>query len=534
MAEVAVSPPAVQETSGKLAVLPRSMGPFATFVFATATISLASAGIVSISVVIGRFPGVSLLGILAAGALVCILNAYVFSVIGASVRRSGADYILASRVLNPAIAFGLSLATVVFAGLVVGKIIAQVGQSVLPVFLRSLSMIINAPAMMQAADLVTAQQGVSIVGSIVVVLVFGLCILPQRVNQRFMQIGFGLVLISWLVLYAQFLFPSAPFSQAWDRFMGNGTFLVQVKNATDMGMRSFDGSSLFWSVGMLLAFWIYFGFQSPTFIAGEVKKPQSTLLASSVGAILLTLLILGLGIVFLQRQVPTNWLSAQSYLYLSGAQAMPWVNFYAAVLRPDPYLVAFVTFAWIFSFVNIVQAYFTFCSRIILAWVEDGIAPRLAGYVHPQLKSPTVAVLLIAVLTQVGVMIAVIGQGNISTDFGFIFFAIVVQFFTVIAAMMMPFRKKDWFAGNAKLVRLRIGRLPVISLASLLLLGYFAWLLFNILLAPAMLVQAEVSFIVLVALIAAGWIYFRLRRNYIRHEGVDLLNVFQSFPDPKD
>jgi basic amino acid/polyamine antiporter, APA family len=534
MAEAALPVSTSEKVEGKSTLLPRSMGLFSAFVFAAATISLASAGLASFSIVFGRYPGVSILGILAVGALVCILNAYVYSVIGAAVRRSGADYILASRVLNPAIAFAFSAAMIVFAGLVVGKITAQISQSVLPVFLRSISTILNSPALLLSADALTTPQGMSFAGSMIIVLVFILCILPQRLNQRLLQVGFGLVVASWVVLFYQFLFPSVAFPASWDRFMGVGTFAMQVKLAADAGMPSFDGRSMFWVIGLLLAFWIYFGFQTPTFLAGEVKKPQVNLLASSVGAVLVTLLILGLGSFLLLRLVPAEWLSAQSYLYLSGARAMPWINFYAAVLRPDPILVGFVCLAWIFSFLNIIQAYFTFCSRIILAWVEDGILPRLAGYVHPQLKSPVVAVLVIAILSQIGVIVAALGQKTISTDFGFIFFAIFTQLFAVIAAMLMPFRKKEWFASQGKFVGFKIGPLPVISLASLVLLGYFVWLLVNIIGTPVMLLQAAVSLVVLGVLFAIGILYFNLRRVYQRGEGIDALEVFKSFPNPND
>ena len=90
---------------------------------------------------------------------------------------------------------------------------------------------------------------------------------------------------------------------------------------------------------------------------------------------------------------------------------MPWITFYAAILKPSILLLWIVAVAWVYTLINLAQTYFFYCSRIIFAWSFDRLIPEKVCYIHPTLNSPIVAILIITLIAEIGVMDASGGCG---------------------------------------------------------------------------------------------------------------------------
>ena len=509
-------------------IQPLRMGVFSVLVFAVASISLASSGLTPFSSLAGMFPGTNLTLLLTVGMGICLVLGFTYAVIGTAVHRSGADYVLVSRVIHPSIGFAFSFTTVVFCSQIAGFILAKAGEVTIPVLLRSIAIIGNAPGMLLSADFIASPQGISITGSVAVGLAFVIAILPPRTNLRILQVGFFLLLLSWGLVFFMLINPSGGFQANWDRFMGEGSFLTPLAAARDSGMVLDNSSRTMVFAGLLAAMWIFFGFQAPAYIAGDVKKPGRSLLLGSLGAIFISWLVIGLASYLIQSTVSSEWISAQSFLALNGLQTSPWLNFYVAIARPDPILVSIFSVMWLVSLLNMAQAFFIFTSRIILAWCEDGLLPTAVGYVHPQLKSPIVAVLLIAILAQIGVWLVATGGGSSSADYYFLFFAVFIQVPSVLAVILVPFTRRDWFLSTGKLANLRLGPLPVVSIAGFASLVYFGGMIAYGFL-DAHLSQAVLkSLILLLLLVLTGVTYFVIRRRSYHQEP----DPFRSFPPP--
>ncbi len=63
-----------------------------------------------------------------------------------------------------------------------------------------------------------------------------------------------------------------------------------------------------------------------------------------------------------------------------------------------------VAIAWVYTLINLAQTYFFYCSRIIFAWSFDRLIPEKVCYIHPTLHSPIVAILIITLIAEVGVI----------------------------------------------------------------------------------------------------------------------------------
>ncbi len=80
--------------------LVRTIGVFGAMVFGVHCISLSSSGLIPFSWVAGVWPGSSIIGVLTVAMFFCLFHAYTYSVIGATMPRSAADYTLGSRTLS--------------------------------------------------------------------------------------------------------------------------------------------------------------------------------------------------------------------------------------------------------------------------------------------------------------------------------------------------------------------------------------------------------------------------------------------------
>src|SRR3990170_1619781 len=197
--------------------------------------------------------------------------------------------------------------------------------------------------------------GSSIIGVLTVAAIFclfhaytyGTMVLPTRSIVRILQVGFFLGLLAWVILYFQ-LGTASPtaFPAAWDRFMGAGSYDARIGLAEQYGMQINPNVAVMTLAGLIMGFWVFYGYYIPTFFAGEVKQAENTLLAGSWASLLVTWAIFVVGALLLQRLVPLEWLAAESYLSNIGYEGptMPWITFYAAVLRPSFPLILFFAF----------------------------------------------------------------------------------------------------------------------------------------------------------------------------------------------
>jgi amino acid transporter len=364
---------------------------------------------------------------------------------------------------------------------------------------------------------------------------------------RILSVGFFLGLLAWLIIYYSLLSASGPqdFQAAWNRFMAGtsrfGSYESRIPLAIQAGMRINPNVWVMTLAGLIMGFWIYYGYYIPTFFAGEVKQASRTLIIGSWSALLITWAIFTLGAVLLQRLVPLEWIAAEGYLannpdavaQVAGEPvlAMPWITFYAAILQPNFWLVLFTAIAWVYTLVNLAQTYFFYASRIVFAWAFDRVVPDLIAHVHPRWGSPLVAVTLIALLAELGVYDAAVG-GPLGTQLTFAFFAVVTQVIPVLAITLFPFLRPDLFEQSPDIVRWRIGRIPGITIIGSITLLYLLWMIVASFLFPAVGVANPGRTVpLLIGMLASGAVVYYLARWYrLRQEGIDIRLTFKTIP----
>jgi amino acid transporter len=285
--------------------------------------------------------------------------------------------------------------------------------------------------------------------------------------------------------------------------------------------------------GLIMGFWIFYGYYIPTFFAGEVKQAESTLIAGSWSSLIVTWAIFVVGALLLQRLVPLEWIAAESYLSQSDYEGltMPWIIFYAAILRPSFPLLLIVLVGWVYTLINLAQTYFFYCSRIIFAWSFDRLIPEKVCYIHPKLHSPIVAIAIITIIAEIGVIDAALG-GVMGAQLNFVFFAVCTQLVPVTAMTLFPYLKPDLFENSSAFVRRKIGKVPVITIVGAITLAYLLWMIIASFLFPAVGGRIGIGTLgTLAAFVISGLVVFFAARAYrLKNEGIDINWTFQSIP----
>ncbi|CAG1000999.1 hypothetical protein ANAEL_02959 [Anaerolineales bacterium] len=519
--------------------LVRTIGVFGAMVFGVHCISLSSSGLIPFSWVAGVWPGSSIIGVLTVAMFFCLFHAYTYSVIGATMPRSAADYTLASRTLSAPLAFAASWTLVIFSAMVAGSLIAWIPKTAFPVLFRTMGIVMNNPSFIAFADYSVTPAGIALIGTVCALITFGLMILPTRTILRILEVGFFLGLLAWVIIYFQLgTAAKDAFPAAWDQFMGAGSYAGRIELAKANGMVTNPNVAMMTLAGLIMGFWIFYGYYIPTFFAGEVKQAENTLIAGSWASLIVTWAIFVAAALLLQRLVPLEWVAAESYLSNAGvadANPMPWITFYAAILKPNIILLWIVAIAWFYTLINLAQTYFFYCSRIIFAWSFDRLIPEKVCYIHPTLHSPIVAIAIITAIAEVGVLDAsgLFWPGSVmGAQLNFVFFAVCTQLVPVLAITLFPFTKPDLFENASAFVKRKIGNVPVITIIGGITMAYLLWMIIASFLYPAVGGRIGPGTLgTLAGFVISGLIVFYVARWYrMSKEGIDINWTFQSVP----
>ena len=521
----------VRKSSGLI----RTIGWFGALVFGVTCISLSSSGLIPYAWVPSLWPGASIIGVLTIAAFLCLFHAYTYASIGAAMPRAGADYALASRVLSPVLAFMGSWTLVIFSGLVSGSLIAWIPSSVMSSFFRSWGVIFNNPTFLQWSQAVVTPNMVILIGTICVVLTWLGMVTSTKTILRILEVGFFLGVAAWVfIIYALGTTPGpSAFQAAWDKFMGAGNYAGVIDAALKNGMHYSPSISTMTLAGLIMGFWIFYGYYIPTFFAGELKDAPRTLLIGSWGSLIVTWFIFVLGAVLLQRLVPLKWLAAEGYLFYNAPDkynSLPFITFYAGILKPGAFFNLFIFVAFVYTLINLAMSYCFYCSRIVFAWAFDRLLPERIAYVHPKTGSPVVSITLIALLAELGVILS--QKTTILVQMNFVFFAAIVQLIPVFASIVYPYWKKELWENGPAMIKAKWFGVPVMSIVGVVTFAFLVWLIVACFLYPAVGgVIGLPTLSILAFMFATGLVVFYWARWYrSKKEGFDISMTYRSIP----
>ncbi len=399
-----------------------------------------------------------------------------FTVIGASMPRSGADYVFTTRALNPFIGFinywGVNIAYILNLG-----ILAFFASSYLGYFLSGLAAFYHSDSLTNIGVFVTSPAPSLGLAVVFIAVTTGISILRPRYAWRFiLLIGIITLVTTAVMFFGLSSISSTKFSSAYDSFMSNSSAYTSVIQSG--GVTPPSSSFLATAAALPLAWFFYTWYNMSLGWSGELKNSKRSMPITIIGALIITAVYYILFAILITRAFGQPFLDNWSALAATGSTPVPgvggFVPFFALLVNGNVllYVVMFIAI-WvpvIFAFAPLIIAQ----TRYIFAWSFDRILPDWFASVNERTHTPVIATIVVAAggILSAFLMDYLPNSGEFATlsyavfSFGFIIPA--------IAAIIFPFRRRQLY--DANFVPKKRFLIPVLSWLGL---GSFIYLVYS-------------------------------------------------------
>ncbi len=465
----------------------------------------------------------------------------VWGILGGSMPRSGGEYIYNSRIISPVIGIAESFGNA-FVWIMWIYVLAP--WTVDP----GLVMLFQFLGFESAAEFLTQPIALFLIASLVNLIALLFLIFGIKFFARVQKVIMALGIIGCLIILLVFTFTSREqFVQSWNNLAAEygsldyDSFLAEAQATMEA-----EGSTLpttwnwFDTLGVMVAgSWLFAYSYCITFIAGEVKRPDKSIILGNLFAILVpAFFMLWLSIV-LYRTVGFQFLSATAYVdenlgtELAG-YALPWSPHFvglAAVITRSPILLFLMALSFIlFNLWWVALSYMAF-PRILFAWGMDRMGPKWFTDIDPRWATPVKNHILCFILGELGILFYTIWQEQMS-GLSITGMEIVSVFgVTAVAATIFPFVKKVRHIWDASPYRnWKFLGLPVVTIGGVVNLIYLAILFYFFVVMPDLegLAIGSLIFYLVIWGLGFAWYYFWKARN--RNVGIDVGMAYGELP----
>jgi APA family basic amino acid/polyamine antiporter len=445
----------------------------------------------------------------------------VWGVLGGSMPRSGGEYIYNSRIIHPIIgiaeSFGNAFVWIMWI-YVLAPWVADPGFTMLASFTGAQGL----------ADWATQPYATFILATIANIIaflfvVFGIKIFA-RAQKVVMAIGIGGCIILTVVLSIY----GGDFAKAWNEVAAQYNSLDY--NSFVTGVEKLAGEPMpttwnwFDSIGvMVAASWAFAYAYCMAFIAGEVKRPDKTIILANLFAVVVPG-VFCLWTAIALYQIDFNFLSSAFWFDNSGETLkgynLPYsTNYVALAFMMAPYKVLGVIYALsyiAFALWWVALSYLAF-PRIIFAWGMDRMGPKWFTDINPRWASPVKNHVLCFVLGEIGIALYVFWTNSPLQGLAVTGLEVVTVFgVTAVAALIFPYRKRARGIWDASPYRTwKILGVPVVTLGAIVDLIYLAILFVFFFIMPDLRSFTTTGIVFFACIWIAGilWYYYWKWRN---------------------
>ena len=505
---------------------------------------------VMISLGLGVYTGGNLVIATLLSALLCGIGfSLVWGILGGSMPRSGGEYIYNSRILHPLIGIAESFGNA-FVWIMWIYILAP--WTVDP----GLTMMFQFLGREDLAEVVTTPVNTPfgpfalwffVIATLVNFIAFLFVVFGIKVFARVQKVVMVLGVAGTLVILLVFTFTSREaFITAWNNLavqygsLDYNGFLATARTTIEAAG---DVLPTTWNwydtLGVMVAgSWLFAYAYCITFIAGEVKRPDKTIILANLSAVLVPAFFMTwLGIV-LYRTVGFEFLSATAWVDNLGeglaGYTLPWSPHFvglAAVITQNKLAVFMMALSFmLFNLWWVALSYLAF-PRILFAWGMDRMGPKWFADIDYRWASPVKNHILCFILGEIGIALYAF-RGNPMEGLSVTGLEIVSVFgVTAIAAAIFPFSKKARnIYESSPYRRWKVLGIPAVTFGAIVNLIYLAILFYFFIVMPDLEGLAIGSLILYALIWGLGilWYFYWKRRN--RQVGVDTDMTFGELP----
>ncbi len=450
--------------------------------------------------------------------------------------RSGGDYVFVSRVIHPLIGFMNNFAFTLAALIGIGISVPYVVSLGLTAPMYVIGLQTGNAALANIATLLGQPWIAFGLGTLILFVIF----LVMTLGSGALKIFNRFQLVVFLVASALLFWAFAAYSRG-DFLAGINALAPQTGVTTDKvvqiaqstGWHPPNYSFLAALPALPIAMFTYYGASFSAYFAGEVKDIKRTQPIATL------LFMVSSGI---------YWIVAMFLLVnMFGDQfwtAFSWVVFgpgsstasFPILMPPTALMFLYsIPAEWLFNIllvVNWVQWFVFFwlaATRNMFAWAFDRVFPSQYASISERFKSPVlcaVTVFIAAEIFQYLFIFTTIFTGQ----FNFLLFLTSALIIPNIAAAIYPYRKKEMFKSNPKIVNVRVGGIPLITILGVFGALIMVWNTYTMLQLPFLGPANLAAFLFFFGIYIAGIAIFLVAYAVRKSQGVNLAKIFESIP----
>jgi len=481
------------------------------------------------------FPGAHMSYILISGFAVTIFQVLTYMLLSMAMPRSGGDFVWSSQNLHPAVGFAASWILCIAEFFALGIYAAWTVNYVMAGGVLSVGLFSNNPALVNFGSLLTTANYTFAFGLIFLISAGAFVVFGSKYQGRALTLGligniWIPVLLAWVLvttthsqyvtLFNQF---NAPFTHSLN------TYQDVLNQYAKLG-GTFPKTDIMASLGAItIGFWYFLGPAWSGYVGGEVKNPRKSQPLAMI--MMMVTLVVMFAAIFGRWYDVVGWDFTNALASLSlgpnyPLAAPPTVNFLLGMLIPNVFLQLSLMIAMVWSLWTLNLVILISISRFLFSYSFAQILPSKLADVHPRYHSPWVAAVASIILG--GIMCAVYSYTPSALALLYNEVTMLVMCFCVgcIGGIFFPFRKKELFEASPRMVRARIGGVPVISIIAVLGSAGMAGVVLGGLSAPGSMVGN--GFIL--ATTISGVVIYYVARAYRLKQGINLDLAFRELP----
>jgi APA family basic amino acid/polyamine antiporter len=498
---------------------------------------------VMISLGLGVYTGGNLIIATLLSALLCGIGfSLVWGILGGSMPRSGGEYIYNSRIIHPLIgiaeSFGNAFVWIMW--------IYVLAPWTIDPGLVMMFQFLNMPA---AAEFCTQPIAVFFISSLVSLIALLFVVFGMKVFAMMQKIIMALGIIGCTIILLVFTFTShEAYVQSWNNLAAqygsldfNG-FLTTARSTIEATGGVLPKTwNWYDTLGVMVAgSWLFAYSYCITFIAGEVKRPDKTIILANLSAILVPAFFMTWLAIVLYRSVGFEFLSATAWVDNMGeglaGYTFPWSTHFvglAAVVTQNKLLVFMMALSFmVFNLWWVALSYLAF-PRILFAWGMDRMGPKWFADIDYRWASPVKNHILCFILGEIGIFLYCF-RGNPMEGLSVTGMEIVSVFgITAIAAAIFPFSRRArhiWDSSPYK--GWKILGIPLVTIGAFFNLLYLAILFYFFIVMPDLegteLALKSLYLYGVIWLFGILWYFYWKWRN--KQVGVDTDMTFGELP----
>ncbi len=437
-------------------------------------------------------------------AIPAVLAAFAYSILASAMPRAGGTYIYASRALHPYLGFAASFSQ--WFGLSIA--IGVVSYVIIP-FIRDIAAALDWDVLAAWLD-----TGIVRVTLALVVLWFFVWVNIRgiRVYERtVIPLMFLMFALGAIVIIAGFHFNQEDFA---------ATLLAREGRSVIEKPSVFDWS-VFLSASAVL-FSSFIGFDSIAQAGGEAKNPERSL-PLAIGIAMVTVgSFYFLFTKAVYHVVPWSFIADEAATKDISAPGM------MSYFLPAGWTLAIVAGAAV-ALTNDLPAMLLSVSRLMFAWAEDGIFPKLVTKVHPTFHTPHVAILISGVMASIGIL-GCHFAGDFFLGIDIMVTSMLVNFLLMcVSVITFPIHNPALYKG-IRVLRSRPVQLTLATLGAIILSGFLVIHIIKDLSSTVEVWYFHSTPVWVIIMAVASVIYFRELRK-LKREKVDTQTLFSRLPE---